>query len=111
MNDQLVSQTIRYSNPILPGFYPDPSIVRAGEYFYLICSSFEYFPGVPIFQSRDLIHWEQIGHVLNQPNQLDLTDRKSSDGIYAPSLRYFEGIFYMITTDVGGIGIDRKSVV
>ncbi|WP_179032081.1 glycoside hydrolase family 43 protein [Paenibacillus kribbensis] len=104
MNDQLVSQTIRYSNPILPGFYPDPSIVRAGEYFYLICSSFEYFPGVPIFQSRDLIHWEQIGHVLNQPNQLDLTDRKSSDGIYAPSLRYFEGIFYMITTDVGGIG-------
>ncbi|NUU53042.1 family 43 glycosylhydrolase, partial [Paenibacillus taichungensis] len=101
---QIQSQLIRYANPILPGFYPDPSIVKAEEYFYLICSSFEYFPGVPIFRSPDLIHWEQIGNVLDRISQLDLTGQKSSDGIYAPTLRYHEGIFYMITTDVRGIG-------
>lgn len=104
VNDQCNQQTIHYSNPILPGFYPDPSITKAGEYFYLICSSFEYFPGVPIFRSRNLTHWEQIGHVLDRSSQLDLTNRKSSDGIYAPALRYHEGTFYMITTDVRGIG-------
>ncbi len=93
-----------YSNPILPGFYPDPSVTRAGSDFYLVCSSFEYFPAVPIFRSRDLIHWEQIGHVLDRISQLDLTSRRSSTGIYAPTLRYHKGIFYMITTDVGGIG-------
>lgn len=101
---QLQSHTIRYANPILPGFYPDPSIVKAEEFFYLICSSFEYFPGVPIFRSRDLIHWEQIGNVLDRVSQLNLTDQKSSDGIFAPALRYHEGKFYMITTDVRGIG-------
>ncbi|KOY16377.1 glycoside hydrolase family 43 protein [Paenibacillus xylanivorans] len=101
---QLQSHTIRYANPILPGFYPDPSIVRAEDYFYLVCSSFEYFPGVPIFRSRDLIHWEQIGNVLDRISQLDLTDQKNSDGIYAPALRYHEGTFYMITTAVRGIG-------
>lgn len=101
---QLQSHTIRYANPILPGFYPDPSIVRAEDYFYLVCSSFEYFPGVPIFRSRDLIHWEQIGNVLDRISQLDLTGQKSSDGIYAPALRYHAGTFYMITTDVRGIG-------
>ncbi|MEK5059111.1 glycoside hydrolase 43 family protein [Paenibacillus sp. FSL H7-0326] len=101
---QLQSQTIRYANPILPGFYPDPSIVKAEDYFYLVCSSFEYFPGVPIFRSRDLIHWEQIGNVLDRVSQLDLTDQKSSDGIYAPAIRYNKGTFYMITTDVRGIG-------
>lgn len=95
---------IAYTNPILPGFYPDPSIVRAGECFYLICSTFEYFPGVPVFCSRNLVDWEQIGHVLDRKEQLDLTGRRSSDGIYAPTLRYHEGVFYMITTDVRGIG-------
>lgn len=95
---------IHYSNPILPGFYPDPSVTRAGEDFYLVCSSFEYFPAVPIFRSRDLIHWEQIGHVLDRVSQLDMTSRRSSAGIYAPTLRYHDGTFYMITTDVGGIG-------
>ncbi|WP_153978918.1 glycoside hydrolase family 43 protein [Paenibacillus xylanilyticus] len=101
---QLQVQQIRYANPILPGFYPDPSIVKAEDYFYLVCSSFEYFPGVPIFRSPDLIHWEQIGNVLDRVSQLDLTGQKSSDGIYAPALRYHEGTFYMITTDVRGIG-------
>lgn len=102
--DQLTSQKYSYSNPILPGFYPDPSITRAGEYFYLICSSFEYFPGVPIFRSRDLVHWEQVGNIIDRKSQLDLTNQKSSDGIFAPAIRYHDGTFYMITTDVRGIG-------
>lgn len=96
--------SLGYSNPVLPGFYPDPSIARAGDDFYLICSSFEYFPAVPIFHSRDLVHWEQIGHVLDRDSQLDLRAQRSSDGIYAPTLRYHDGTFYMITTDVRGIG-------
>ncbi|RCX16749.1 alpha-N-arabinofuranosidase [Fontibacillus phaseoli] len=100
----MTKQSASYSNPVLPGFYPDPSIARARDDFYLVCSSFEYFPGVPIFHSRDLIHWEQIGHVLDRTSQLDLAGRKSSDGIYAPTLRYQDGTFFMITTDVRGIG-------
>ncbi|WP_270168872.1 glycoside hydrolase family 43 protein [Paenibacillus sp. SYP-B4298] len=100
----MAKQTITYTNPILPGFYPDPSIVRAEDAYYLINSSFEYFPGVPIFRSYDLLHWEQIGHVLDRISQLDVRDRLSSDGIFAPTIRYHAGTFYMITTDVRGIG-------
>ncbi|GAF64825.1 xylan beta-1,5-xylosidase [Bacillus sp. TS-2] len=89
-----------FSNPILPGFYPDPSICRVGEDYYLVTSTFEYFPGVPIFHSKDLINWEQIGHVLDRPSQLNLDGTPSSRGIYAPTIRYHNGIFYMITTFV-----------
>ncbi|MEK5435465.1 MULTISPECIES: glycoside hydrolase family 43 protein [Paenibacillus] len=95
---------ITYTNPILPGFYPDPSITRAGDDFYLVCSSFEYFPGVPIFHSQDLIHWTQIGHVLDRVSQLDTRKSKSSGGIFAPTIRYHEGTFYMITTEIHGKG-------
>lgn len=95
---------ITYTNPILPGFYPDPSITRAGDDYYLVCSSFEYFPGVPIFHSQDLIHWTQIGHVLHRVSQLDTRKSKSSGGIFAPTIRYHEGTFYMITTEVHGKG-------
>ncbi len=63
---------MRYRNPIIPGFHPDPSICRAGEDYYLVTSSFEYFPGVPIFHSRDLVNWRQIGHCLTRPSQLPL---------------------------------------
>ncbi|MBR2288213.1 MAG: family 43 glycosylhydrolase [Clostridia bacterium] len=87
-------------NPILPGFYPDPSICRVGDDYYMVTSSFSYFPGVPIFHSKDLIHWEQIGHVLSRPEQLPLTCRQISGGIFAPTIRYHEGVFYMITTNV-----------
>lgn len=104
MNDYSREEYSNYSNPVLPGFYPDPSITRAGEDYYLVCSSFEYFPAVPIFHSRDLIHWKQIGHVLDRISQLDIRGCGSSDGIYAPTLRYHEGSFYMITTDVRGRG-------
>ena len=95
---------MRYSNPILPGFHPDPSICRVGRDFYLVTSSFEYFPGVPIFHSRDLVHWRQLGHVLTRKSQLNLENAPSSCGIYAPTLRYNNGRFYMITTNVGSIG-------
>ena len=87
-----------FENPILPGFYPDPSICRVGDDYYLVTSSFEYYPGVPIFHSRDLVHWRQIGHVLDRPSQLDLDGVPGSCGIYAPTIRYHQGVFYMITT-------------
>jgi xylan 1,4-beta-xylosidase len=90
-----------YSNPVLPGMYPDPTVCRVGSDFYLACSSFEYFPGVPIFHSRDLVSWRQLGHVLTRPGQLDLTGVPSSGGIYAPTLRYHDGRFYLVTTLVG----------
>ena len=90
----------KYRNPIIPGFYPDPSICRVGEDFYLVNSSFEYFPGVPIFHSKDLIHWRQIGHCLTRPSQLPLENAWSSGGIYAPTIRYHQGKFYMVTTNV-----------
>jgi alpha-N-arabinofuranosidase len=95
---------MRYRNPILTGFYPDPSVCRVGNDFYLVTSSFEYFPGVPIFHSRDLVNWRQIGHVLTRESQLNLCTAKSSGGIFAPTLRYHEGRFYMVTTDTTGLG-------
>jgi xylan 1,4-beta-xylosidase len=91
---------MRYTNPIIPGFYPDPSICRVGEDFYLVTSSFEYFPGVPIFHSRDLVHWRQLGHCLSRPEQLPLAKAGCSGGIYAPTIRYHAGRFYTITTNV-----------
>jgi alpha-N-arabinofuranosidase len=93
-----------FSNPILPGFHPDPSICRVGEDFYLVNSSFEYFPGVPIFHSRDLVHWRPIGHVLTRRSQLNLDKMGSSRGIYAPTLRHAGGRFTMITTLIDGGG-------
>jgi alpha-N-arabinofuranosidase len=93
-----------YRNPILAGFYPDPSIVRAGDDYYLVASSFAYFPGVPVFRSRDLVSWTQIGHVLSRPSQLDLDSAGVSRGIFAPAIAYHAGTFYLITTlvDRGG---------
>lgn len=91
-----------FVNPILSGFYPDPSICRVGNDYYLVTSSFSYFPGVPIFHSKDLVNWRQLGHVLDRPSQLDLSDVEQSEGIFAPTIRYNNGIFYVITTWVGG---------
>lgn len=93
-----------FKNPILPGFYPDPSVCRVGEDYYLATSSFEYFPGVPIFHSRDLVHWRQVGYCLDRTTQLDLRDVPSSFGIWAPTLRHHEGMFYLITTNTMGGG-------
>ena len=87
-------------NPLLPGFHPDPSICRVGDDFYMVTSSFSYFPGVPIYHSKDLANWEQIGHVLDRPEQLPLSPYYISGGIFAPTIRYHDGLFYMITTNV-----------
>jgi xylan 1,4-beta-xylosidase len=91
-----------FSNPIITGFYPDPSICRAGDDYYLVTSTFEYFPGVPVFHSRDLVHWRQIGHCLTRRSQLALGGIRSSGGIYAPTLRFHDGTFIMVTTLVDG---------
>lgn len=90
----------RIKNPIISGFYPDPSICAVGEDFYLVTSTFAYFPGVPIFHSRDLINWEQVGNILNRESQLNLEGVGHSQGIFAPTLRYHNGTYYLITTNV-----------
>lgn len=82
-----------FRNPVLPGFYPDPSAIRVGEDYYLVTSSFEFYPGVPVFHSRDLVHWRQLGHVLDRPSQLNLDGILPSRGIWAPTLRYHQGLF------------------
>jgi alpha-N-arabinofuranosidase len=91
---------MRFTNPIIPGFYPDPSICRVDQDYFLVTSSFEYLPGVPLFHSRDLVHWRQIGHCLTRPSQLPLQNVRPSGGIFAPTIRYHDGVFYMITTNV-----------
>ena len=94
----------QYANPVVPGCHPDPSVCRVGDTFYLVNSSFQYFPGVPIFQSKDLVHWQQIGNVLDRESQLPLKGASSWLGIYAPTIRYHKGTYYMITTNVGNGG-------
>lgn len=98
------SQENTYQNPIIPGFYPDPSICRNGDDYYLVTSTFQYFPGVPVFHSKDMIHWKQIGHCLTRKSQLPLDNAWTSGGIYAPTIRYHKGVFYMVTTNVSGGG-------
>ncbi|SDG85800.1 glycoside hydrolase family 43 protein [Chitinophaga filiformis] len=93
-----------YKNPVVRGFNPDPSICRVNDDFYLVTSSFEYFPGLPIYHSKDLVNWEQIGHCLNRESQLPLQKAPSSGGLYAPSIRYHKGKFYVICTNVSGGG-------
>ncbi len=93
-----------YTNPVLSGFHADPSICRVGPDYYLATSSFEYFPGVPIHHSRDLVHWRLIGHAITREGQLSLAGRKASKGIFAPTLRCHDGVFYVVTTDVEGGG-------
>jgi xylan 1,4-beta-xylosidase len=94
----------QYLNPILAGFYPDPSMVRVGDDYYVVASSFAYFPGLPIFHSKDLVSWTQIGHVLDRPSQLNLDSAGISRGLFAPAIRYHDGTFYVINTivDRGG---------
>lgn len=90
-----------YLNPILAGFYPDPNILRVGADFYLVNSSFGYFPGLPIFHSRDLVNWVQIGNAISRPDQLPLRTVPVSSGVYAPALAYRDGLFYLINKCVG----------
>ena len=91
---------MNYRNPVIPGFHPDPSICRVGDDFYLVTSSFEYFPGVPVYHSKNLVNWRQIGHCLTRDSQLPLSGSSISSGIFAPTIRHHEGRFYMVTTNM-----------
>lgn len=100
----ILLQAQYFTNPILAGFYPDPSICRAGDDYYLTNSTFAYFPGLPIFHSKDLLNWKQIGSALNRPEQLNLDGAGVSRGLYAPAISYYNGTFYIVCTlvDKGG---------
>lgn len=87
-------------NPIMSGFYPDPSMCAVGEDYYLVNSTFAYFPGLSIMHSKDLAHWEQIGNVLDRESQLPLKNAGHSQGLFAPTIRYYDGVFYVICTNV-----------
>jgi xylan 1,4-beta-xylosidase len=100
-----------YRNPILPGFYPDPSICRVGEDYYLINSTCEFFPGLPIHHSRDLVHWRPAGHALTRPSQLNLDGIRASAGLYAPTIRHHGGTFYVINTMVESLEKTRNFIV
>jgi len=87
-------------NPILPGFHPDPSICRAGDDYYIANSTFEWFPGVAIYHSRDLVNWRLAARPLDRPEQLDMRGNMNSGGIWAPCLSHADGLFWLIYTDV-----------
>lgn len=93
-----------YFNPILRGMNPDPSICRAGEDYYLATSTMGYYPGIPIYHSRDLVHWRLIAHCLTRREQFLPEQNGREPMIFAPTLRYHDGVFYMITTNVHGGG-------
>ena len=86
---------MKYKNPIIPGFNPDPSICRVGDDFYLVTSTFEFFPGVPVYHSKNLVNWELINYCLTTDTQLPLEGAIVSKGIYAPTIRYYDGTFFM----------------
>ncbi len=93
-----------FSNPVISGSFPDPSICKMGDDYYTVHSTFEYFPGVPVMHSRDLVNWRLIGYCLTRKSQLPLNKMRASGGIYATTIRYHDGTFYMITTNVDGGG-------
>ena len=96
---------MKYQNPVLRGMYPDPSMCAGPNgKFYLVTSTFQYFPGVPVFESEDLINWKQVGHCLTRESQLLVPNNDTNSGIYAPTIRYNNGRFYMVVTNVSNIG-------
>ena len=106
-NDALYSAPLpagSYRNPILAGYYPDPSITRVGDKYYLVNSTFAHFPGIPIHESEDLVHWRLIGHALNDPAKISFDGLGVSRGVFAPSIHFHDGTFYIVNTlvDAGG---------
>ena len=91
-------------NPIIPGFYPDPSICRVGDDYYLACSSFELYPGIPIFHSKDLANWEQISYAMTMDNGFHVNADMGTGGVMAPTIRYHEGTFYIVNCNFGDKG-------
>lgn len=98
------AQTTTFTNPILKGFYPDPSIVRVGTDYYLINSTFSYFPGIPVMHSKDLKNWKQIGNVIDRPSQLDFMGERMTRGLFAPAISFYKGVYYVTCTDIDNDG-------
>ncbi|WP_080055539.1 glycoside hydrolase family 43 protein [Spirosoma aerolatum] len=96
----LASAQTTLVNPILTGFYPDPSIVKVGPDYYLINSTFSYFPGIPVMHSKDLKNWKQIGNVIDRPEQMDFMGERLTRGLFAPGISYYKGTFYVTCTDI-----------
>lgn len=94
---------IKFVNPMLAGFYPDPSVVKVDKDYYLVNSTFAYFPGIPVFHSRDLKNWKQIGNVVERPTQMNFMGARVTRGLFAPAINYHKGTFYITCTQ-----IDRK---
>ena len=88
----------QYRNPVIAGFYPDPSAIRVGDDFYLVTSTFGYFPGLPIFHSRDLVSWRQIGNAIDRPDQIDYGDDELTRGLFAATISHHDGTFYIANT-------------
>lgn len=93
-----------YRNPILAGFHPDPGIARAGDKYYLVNSTFGYFPGIPVFESDDLVNWKQVGSVIDRSSQLDFDGLRLSRGVFAPTISFHDGTFYVLNTAVDSGG-------
>jgi xylan 1,4-beta-xylosidase len=94
------AQTARLVNPILAGFYPDPSIIKVGKDYYLVNSTFAYFPGIPVFHSTDLKNWKQIGNVIDRPSQMNFMGDRVTRGLFAPAINYHKGTFYITCTQI-----------
>ncbi len=91
------AQPSDFENPVLPGFNPDPSICRVGEDYYMVTSSFVTYPGIPVYHSKDLVNWSLIGYGINRPGLVNFDGLKDENGIWAATIRYHEGLFYLIT--------------
>src|SRR5512139_1093241 len=106
---RVTETSVKINNPILRGFNPDPSIVRVGDDYYIATSTFEWFPGVQIHHSRDLVHWRLLARPLKRASQLNMLGDPDSCGIWAPCLSFDDGLFYLIYTDVKRYGRTTQS--
>jgi len=95
---------VELPNPLIPGFNPDPSVVRVGDDYYVCTSTFEYLPGLPIYHSKDMINWKTIGHVVTTEHQLESANIPTNGGAWAPTIRHHDGVFYVVVTDAMGRG-------
>ena len=93
-----VPSPTQYRNPVLTGFYPDPSVTRVGDDFYLVNSTFGYFPGLPVFHSRDLVDWTQVGNAIDRPGQIDYGRGELTGGLFAASISHHDDTFYITNT-------------
>jgi len=109
VRETITASADAYLNPILQGFYPDPSITQVGTDYYLVTSTFAYFPGIPVFHSRDLVNWTQLGNAIDRPGMLDFGNLGLSRGVFAPTIEHHDGVFYIANTcvDCGGNFIIR----